>query len=164
MPFIKLDVGILDSSLWYDVESRDLFLTALLMASPKEFKEPIVQISATGEPTGWSALPGWYGFVSSAASVIIRRAGFNVTDQTLEALERLGKPDPESRTADFDGRRLVRVVGGFVVLNYVPYRDRDYTTAERQRRFRARKKQQQTIEINNAVDVTEREERDAVLQ
>lgn len=35
---------------------------------------------------------------------------------------------------------MVRVDGGFILLNYLRYRDRDYSNAERQRRFRDRKR------------------------
>ena len=40
MAFVKLDTGILDSTLWMEKDQRDVFLTALLMALPHEFKEP----------------------------------------------------------------------------------------------------------------------------
>src|SRR3990167_930952 len=39
MPFVKLDCGILDSTLWFDRDARDVFLTALLMAVPYEVRE-----------------------------------------------------------------------------------------------------------------------------
>ena len=35
---------------------------------------------------------------------------------------------------------MVRIDGGFIVLNYQAYRERDYTAAKRQRRFRQRHK------------------------
>ena len=35
---------------------------------------------------------------------------------------------------------MIRVNGGFLILNYMKYRDKDHTAAERQRRLRARKK------------------------
>jgi len=58
----------------------------------------------------------------------------------LDALEKLGEPEQSSRTPDFDGRRLVRVDGGYIVLNFGKYRERDYTAAKRQRRYRERHK------------------------
>jgi hypothetical protein len=42
----------------------------------------------------------------------------------------------ESRTPDFDGRRLVRVDGGYVALNFAKYREKDHTAAERSKRYR----------------------------
>jgi hypothetical protein len=138
MPFVKLDCGILDSSLWIERESREIFITALLMSEPREFSLPMPQIHIDSlEQTGWVVPPGWYGFIPAAASGIIRRA---LVDPAagLTALKALGSPEADSRTRDFEGRRLVRVDGGFVVLNYMKYRERDYTAAERQRRHRQR--------------------------
>src|SRR6185369_6362753 len=56
------------------------------------------------------------------------------------ALERLAAPEQSSRTPDFEGRRLVRINGGYLVLNFIKYRDRDHTTAIRSKRYRERKK------------------------
>ena len=54
MSFVKLDCGILDSSLWPDREAREVFLTALLMAKPRVLKEPMAQIEVRAlAPTGF---------------------------------------------------------------------------------------------------------------
>ena len=138
MPFVKLDCGILNSTLWFEREAREVFLTALLMAEPFETHTPLPQIAIDSlELTGWSVPPGWYGFVPAASVGIIHRA--KVSEAAgLQALQRLGSPEDTSRSKDFDGRRLVRVDGGFIVLNFMKYRDRDYSAAERQRRYRKR--------------------------
>ncbi len=139
MPFVKLDCGILNSTLWFEREAREIFLTALLMAEPQEFTDPVPQINVRNlDYTGWEAPPGWYGFVPAAGIGIIARAKVE-KEAGLTALEMLGKPEDTSRSQDFDGRRLIRMDGGYVVLNYMKYRDRDYTTAERSRRYRERK-------------------------
>lgn len=141
MPFVKLDTGILDSTLWFEREARELFITALLMAQPREITESIPQLKVTEiEATGFVVPPGWYGWVSAAGIGIIRKAGMD-RDTGLKALTELGNPDTESRSADYGGRRLVRVDGGFVVLNYIKYRERDATTADRSRRWRQRQKE-----------------------
>ena len=72
MAFVKLDTGILDSTLWIERDQREIFITALLMAEPREFSEPIQQIEI-GELifTGFEAPPGWYGFVPAASFGII---------------------------------------------------------------------------------------------
>ena len=36
---------------------------------------------------------------------------------------------------------MIRIDGGFLILNFQKYRDRDYTTAERSARYRTRKQQ-----------------------
>lgn len=138
MAFVKLDVGILDSTLWAMPAERDLFLTGLCMAKPFTLKEPLPQLDvATGQETGFQVPPGEYGFIPSAGEGIVRRAMLSKA-RGLGALAVLGEPEAGSRSADFEGRRLVRVNGGYIVLNYMKYRDMDYTNADRQRRFRAR--------------------------
>jgi hypothetical protein len=140
MAFVKLDTGILNSTLWVERECREVFITSLLMAEPREFTTPQEQIEVRSLAlTGFAAPPGWYGFVEAAGIGIIRRA---MVDQEagLCALEKLGATDPESRSKDFDGRRLIRIDGGYLVLNFMKYRDRDYTGALRAQRYRDRKK------------------------
>lgn len=139
MPFVKLDCGMLDSTIWVDREARELFITALLMAEPKELKEAMVQLEVrTLKETGFIVPPGWYGFVASSGAGIVRRAGMEEA-AGMAALERLGSPEYESRTPDFEGRRLVRVAGGYVALNYNRYREKDHTSAERSKRYREKK-------------------------
>jgi len=145
MPFVKLDCGILNSTLWIDRLARELFITSLLMAAPYETLEPFEQIEIRSlDKTGWLVPPGWYGFVEAASPGILHRAGINRGDELyepgLEALIRLGQPDPASRSHDFDGRRMVRVDGGFIILNYIAYREKDITAAVRSKRWRERRK------------------------
>src|SRR5262245_7579396 len=145
MPFVKLDCGILNSTLWIDRIARELFITALLMAEPFEVTEdlPEIAIGSVGF-TGWSVPTGWSGYVAAAGPGIMHWAGYDDRGELyasgLEALRRLGEPEPESRSKQFDGRRLIRVDGGFIVLNYLKYREKDATTADRSRRWRERQK------------------------
>jgi hypothetical protein len=141
MAFVKLDCGILDSTLWVDRPAREVFVTALLMAIPYELTEPVDQYKIDSlETTGWQVPPGWYGFVKAASIGIIRRSGIE-QEPGVDALIRLGEPEAGSRSPDFEGRRMVRVEGGFIILNFQKYRDRDYTAADRARRYRSRKSQ-----------------------
>jgi len=166
VPFVKLDCGILDSSIWIDRPAREVFLTALLMAEPYVLDEPEPQIEVCSlRETGFVVPPGVYGFVHAAGVGIVRRAGIEDQQKGLEALERLGKPEEDSRSSAWEGRRLVRVNGGFIVLNFDTYRQRDETGAERARRYRAKKKQldrQRSVTRDNR-DVT-RDNRDDVTQ
>lgn len=140
MAYVKLDTGILDSTLWVDREARDVFLTALLMAVPYELEQDTEALGIRAiAPLGFTVPAGWYGIVSAAGAGIVRRSGLDM-ETGLDALERLCQPDPESRTGDFGGRRIVRISGGFLVLNFMRYRDRDTTAAERMKRYRERKK------------------------
>ena len=140
MSFVKLDTGIMDSSLWVEPHQTFIFVTALVMAVPYELDhdEPQIEVRSLSY-TGWKVPPGWYGFVPAAGSGIVRRAMFEM-EAGLDALERLGSPDPESRSQQYEGRRLVRIDGGYLVLNYIPYRDKDHNNAERCKRYRERKK------------------------
>jgi hypothetical protein len=146
MAFVKLDCGILDSSLWADRDAREIFLTAMLMCVPFELPEAMPQLAVSSpEPTGWTVPAGAYGLVRTAGVGIVRRALVE-TEAGLRALERLGLPEAESRNPSYDGRRLARIGslgdigGGFLVLNYMTYREHDYTAAERSRRYREKKK------------------------
>jgi len=140
MAFVKLDTGILNSSVWVDLDARNVFLTALLMATPYEVCEELPQLSVdTMEPTGWKVPPGWYGLAEAAGVGIVRQAGVDQV-RGLEALARMGEPEKWSRSQEFGGRRIVRVNGGFIVLNFMHYRDKDHGAADRQRRYRERKR------------------------
>ncbi len=140
MPFVKLDCNILNSSLWIDRDAREIFITALLMAVPHDLDEETQEYGiGSNEPTGWMVPPGEYGFVAAASVGICRQACVE-EDKGMAALIRLAQPEPDSRTPAFDGRRMVRVDGGFVILNFRKYRDKDHTAAARQRRYREKKR------------------------
>lgn len=160
MSFVKLDCKILDSTLWLDIEAREIFITALLMAAPWETDIGMHQLDVnTMKPTGWKVPAGWYGLVPAAGPGIVRRAGLEMK-AGMAALARLGAPEPESRSPSYEGRRLVRVNGGFVVLNYMTYRDKD-NSALRQKLYRQRHKQSNGVTPSrngrHAVTVTEAE-------
>jgi hypothetical protein len=139
MPFVKLDVGILRSSLWPDLEARTVFLTALVMAEPFELREETPQLDvATAKPLPWSVPAGRYGFAAVAPTTLIAQAGI-AADAGMRALTRLGEPEAASRSRAYDGRRLVRVEGGFLVLNFQTYREKDHSAASRQRKYRERR-------------------------
>ena len=115
MPFVKLDAETLESSLWVeDLSTRIVFLTMLLMARPD-------------------------GVCPATAPGIARRANLPI-DQTRQALAVLEAPDPDSRTQDQDGRRIVRVDGGYEIINYLKYRTKDHGAAARMKRYRASQK------------------------
>lgn len=139
MSFVKLDCGTLDSTLWADVDATRIFFASLLMAEPYELLEVSNQIAVRSlDETGFEVPAGWYGFVPAAGVGIVRRALMD-EEVGLSALERLGSPEMGSRTPDFEGRRMVRIVGGYIILNYSKYREKDHTAAERSKRYREKK-------------------------
>ena len=145
MPFIKLDTGILESTLWIDRALRDVFITSLLMAEPIQLKSltPTYEIGSVCQCPEFLVPPDWYGFVPAADSGIIRRALVEHAEG-MEALKKLASPDPSSRSPEHEGRRMVRISGGFIILNYMKYREKDHGAAERMRLLRARRKQSVT--------------------
>lgn len=119
MPFVKLDIGILDSTLWVsDADVRIVFLTMLCMAQPD-------------------------GLVEATAPGIARRANLSL-ERTRKAIGELKAPDPDSRTMANEGRRIRRIDGGYEIMNYAKYREKDHTAAERKRRQRARQKEDES--------------------
>lgn len=150
MPFVKLDCGVLDSSLWVDRVCREIFITSLLMAVPHELLEPEPELATRSlDRTGFSVPPGWYGLVNAAGPGIINRALIEDYEAGMSGLLKLASPDPESRSQAFEGRRMVRINGGFIILNYDKYRERDYTASDRMRRYRARKRQAVTSNVDS---------------
>lgn len=150
MAFVKLDCGILTSTLWVNRDCREVFITALLMAEPFEAREPLPQIEVDSlNLTGFVVPPGWYGFVHAAGVGILRSACVD-HDPGMSALRELGETDPESRSSEFEGRRMVRVGGGYLILNYMKYREMDHTTAERSKRYRAKKKAEEELKISQS--------------
>jgi hypothetical protein len=163
MPFVKLDCGMITSTIWIDQVARDVFITALLLAQPQEFPEPVPTIKIGRlDDDDFIVPPGWYGFVPAAGPGIVRLAHVD-DDAGQEALKRLAAEDLQSRSDEFGGRRMVRVNGGFIILNYIKYRDRDYTSAERQRRFRERKRQSVTpLPVTVTRNITQADSREQI--
>jgi len=133
MPFVKLDCDITTSSLWSESkETRLTFITMLAMAGPQ-------------------------GFVGATAPGIARFANLDL-DEVRVALGVLESPDPDSRDKT-EGQRVKQIEGGYQVLNYLRYRDKDHTSAERKRRQREREKSHRdTVTVTPVTrDVTQAE-------
>jgi hypothetical protein len=98
--FTKLASSIVTSSIWSaDNDTRILWITMLALADADGF--------VNGSVPGLSAMA---------------RIPLDAVRQSLEILQ---QPDPDSRTKDNEGRRIEPVEGGWVVLNYLAYRDRE---------------------------------------
>ncbi len=153
MAFVKLSCKMLDSSIWPDKDARDVFITALLMASPYELDKPKAQISVFDlTKTGWSVPAGWYGFIEGAGIGIVNRAMIE-RKRGMAALQRLCSPEQDSSSIDYDGRRMARVDGGYIILNYMKFRERDETAADRMRRYRKRLEKKNTVSLRNVTHV-----------
>lgn len=78
------------------------------------------------------------GFVPYKSPAVLANTNRLSIDKYNDALRRLLNPDPNSSTPNCDGRRIVEVEGGWVVVNHAKYRDK---IREEYRREYQRKKQ-----------------------
>lgn len=120
--YTKLFTKILDSSVWLEsVETRLVWFTFL--ASMDE--------------------DGFCPFASAAN--VANRARISLAD-TQAAIDKLEAPDPDSSDPEFEGRRIERIEGGWIVLNAAKYRMRRTRAMvradqrERAKRYRERKR------------------------
>ena len=97
--FAKIFSDIVSSSLWCeDSDTRVVFVTMLA--------------TCDAEGRVYGAVPG-----------LARIANVPVSS-CRRALDCLQSPDPDSRTKDFEGRRVAPIEGGWQILNYIKHRDR----------------------------------------
>lgn len=82
------------------------------------------------------------GMVEGSIPGIANQAQLSVED-AQRAMGKLMGPDPYSRTPDHDGRRIEAVRGGWIILNYLDYRnklqEKEGSKARAMRESRARK-------------------------
>lgn len=122
-PFTKLFSSIVTSSIWRESnETRIVWVTLLALADKN------------GEV--WASVGG-----------LAHAAGVD-REACAKSLDILLSPDPDSRTKDHEGRRIVVIDGGWRLLNYIKYRemgraeDRREYFAEHKRKSRASKRTQ----------------------
>lgn len=115
--YAKLFSDIVDSSLWNeDAETCKVFVTLLALCDRDGY------------------VRGTVGWLAGKSKVAI--------DKCDIAIQKLLAPDPYSRTPDHEGRRLERLEDGWLILNYLLFRDRLSTdptasaTRERVRKHR----------------------------
>lgn len=133
--YAKLFQDILNSSLWEeDSDTRIVWITLLAMADKD-------------------------GMVRATARAVARQAIIEpgITDRALEKFQR---PDPLSRNPDNEGRRIERVPGGYLILNFAAYAklasraDQREKTRERVERHRERKKERCNAPVTPCNGVT----------
>lgn len=135
MAFVKLFTSILDSTVWHEPEKTRIVWITLLAMSDRN------------------------GDVSSSILGLASRARVDI-NSVHDALNTFLSADLHSRTKDFEGRRIEEIDGGWHLLNYEKYRQRDNPeylrekSAERQRRFRERLSRDKTLQSVTIVTVT----------
>lgn len=130
--YTKLFASILESTIWMETPPiKVVWITLLAMAD----RDGIVEAS----------IPG-----------LAKRAGVERT-QCEQAMAVFLAPDPDSRTTEFEGRRIEVVPGGWRLLNYEVYReraskeDRAEKNAARQRRFQERQRQKALVSVTTVI-------------
>jgi hypothetical protein len=117
--YVKLDSAILYSSLW--VEQHDVVRVWIAML----------------------AMADASGLVRSSVPALAHLC-FVTVERMREILEIFKAPDRDSRIQEYDGCKIREVEGGWVILNYLRYRDlcqRKYEcNAEKQKAYRDRHK------------------------
>jgi len=124
MSFAKLDSGIIRSSIWFEpLATRILWITML-------------------------AIKDENGFVGSSRRGLIQASNISQHDFDI-AIKCLESPDPDSRTPDFDGRRIEKIDGGWIILNNDKYKlhsdVQKEKTRERVKRFRENQRVMQDV-------------------
>lgn len=115
-PFTKLFSSIVTSSIWTEnAHTKVVWVTMLALAD------------ADGDV--WASVGG----LAKAAGV--------TREQCAAALERFLAPDPDSRTKEYEGRRITVVDGGWRLLNYKKYREMG-RSEDRREYFREKKREQ----------------------
>lgn len=116
--YSKLDCGIVDSSLWE--QPHDVLRVWIAMLAKTDAS----------------------GYVRVAAPAMARLCHLD-RERFNEIIEQFCSPDPESRSTEHEGRRLQRVDGGWLILNYSKYREglkQPDSSAGRMRKLREKKK------------------------
>lgn len=108
MSFAKLDSGITMSSIW----SEPLHIRVVWVA--------------------FLSLKDENGLVSGVRSSLQRICNVTI-EQYDDAVNVLSSPDPESKTKDFDGRRISKCDEGWIILNHEKYRLHDDVQREKTR-------------------------------
>jgi hypothetical protein len=99
MTFSKLFGSIIHSSIWQEPDHVRIVWVTMLAMKDRD------------------------GVVEAAVIGLAKAAGKTLAE-TEDALRVLSSPDPHSRTADHEGRRIDAIPGGWIVLNHNLYRDK----------------------------------------
>jgi len=98
MTFTKLFSSITESTIWLEPNPTRIVWIAMLAMADKRGRV-------------WGSVPG----IANRARV--------TTDEARQAIACFLAPDPDSRTKEHEGRRIVEIDGGWQLLNYTKYRE-----------------------------------------
>lgn len=135
--FAKLDVGIVDSTLW--MKPHDALRVWICLLAKCDS----------------------YGIVRAAAPAVAHLC-FVTLERFEEIIEDFCSPDEHSRSKDGEGRRLQKIDGGWMIVNYLRYRDmmqrKAASHADRQARYREKLKARDARVTASVTGDTEGEE------
>lgn len=133
--YTKLFASITDSTIWQAPDTtRLVWVTMLAMADAG-------------------------GCVSASVPGLASRARVSI-EACIAALDAFKNPDEWSRTKDFDGRRIIEVDGGWVLLNHSKYRamreieDRKEAARLGMAKLRAKRKANELTNVKKVNDVS----------
>ncbi len=139
MGFTKLWNDIILSSIWREDDKTRIVWITLLAISDSE------------------------GFASCSIPGLAAAANVSVED-CRKSIEKLKSSDPDSRCREFEGRRIDEVEGGFLILNYMRYRNREARDDKKRREYMKnymRKKRANESKDVKMVDVSQEAEAEA---
>jgi hypothetical protein len=128
--FTKLFTSITESTIWVAPDSHRLTWIAML---------------AMADHAGrvWGSIPG-----------LANRARVPV-EGVREAIQSFLSPDPDSRTKDFEGRRIEEIDGGWRLLNHAKYRairDDESIRESKRKYINARREKERVSKSMSTVD------------
>lgn len=116
--FTKLSNNILTSSIWSESNNTRIMWITLLASCDAG------------------------GYVSGSIPGMAQMARLTI-EETEAAFEILLAPDKHSRTKDYEGRRLMEVDGGWLLLNYAKYRAKRDPEKRKQQNKEAKRRQRE---------------------
>jgi hypothetical protein len=126
--FTKLFSSITESTVWCEDSNTRIVWIAMLAMCDRNGRV-------------WGSIPG-----------LANRARVPVED-CREAISKFLNPDPDSRTKDHEGRRIVEIDGGWLLLNHEKYRNlRDEEERKEYKREWIKEKRRQSRQNVDSVD------------
>ncbi len=91
-----------------------------------------------------------FGRFRCASVQSLARAAAVSTDEAETAVHELEAPDPHSSSPEEDGRRLVRIPGGWQIVTYLKYRH--YQSARQRAEAEKKRRQREAARVGQAAD------------
>lgn len=94
------------------------------------------------------------GYVGASIPGLAKVAGVSVK-QCSEAIDLLKSPDKHSRNPANEGRRIEAAAGGWILLNYVDYRDQQAQNIRREQNRKAQAKRRAAMKAQGLADIAD---------